>query len=59
MNRDWHAKNRMPKNAMIEQRVRWHEEHARICGCRPLPPGVRAAIQKRSTVDSPVQARPT
>jgi len=59
MNKDWHAKNRMPKSATIEQRVRWHQEQARIRGCRPVPPSVRAAIQERSTVDSPVQARPT
>ena len=46
-NKDLHAKNRMPKNASMEQRIRWHEDHARICGCRPIPPTVRAAIEDR------------
>ena len=48
MNRDWHAKNQMPKRATLEERVRWHEEHARVCGCRPMPPTVLAAIEKRT-----------
>jgi len=48
MNKDWHANNKMPKNAAMDQRVRWHEEHARVCGCRPIPPTVPAAIENRS-----------
>jgi hypothetical protein len=47
MNRDWHAKNRMPKNPTMEQLVRWHEAHARVCGCRPIPPTVRTAIENQ------------
>jgi hypothetical protein len=48
MNKEWHAKNRMPKNATMDQRVRWHEEHALACGCRPVPPTVRAAMDNRN-----------
>jgi len=48
MNTEWHGKNRMPKNATMEQRARWHEEHARVCGCRPIPPTVQAAMEKRN-----------
>jgi hypothetical protein len=48
MNKDWHAQNRMPKNATMDQRVRWHEEHALACGCRPVPPTVRAAMDNRN-----------
>ncbi len=35
INREWHLKNRRPKNASFEERVRWHREHNRNCGCRP------------------------
>jgi len=51
MNKDWHAKNRMPKNATMDQRIRWHEEHAGLCACRPIPPTVRAAIENRHRRD--------
>src|SRR6185369_12520762 len=44
MNTEWHRKNRMPKTATLEQRVAWHIEHARECGCRPMPESVRSAI---------------
>jgi hypothetical protein len=47
MNKDRHAKNRLPKNASLEQRVGWHEEHAADCACRPVPARVRAAIGKK------------
>jgi hypothetical protein len=40
MNREWHQKNVMAKNATTEQRVAWHQEHARNCGCRPIPKGL-------------------
>ena len=48
MNKDWHAKNRMPKNATMNERVRWHEEHALACGCRPVPRTVQAEIEDRN-----------
>lgn len=34
INIEWHKKNKMPKNATIEQKIKWHEEHARHCCCR-------------------------
>ena len=37
INKDWHQKNRMPKNPTLEQRVQWHTEHAKNCSCRPFP----------------------
>jgi hypothetical protein len=48
INSAWHEKNRMPTNAIMVERVRWHEDHARICGCWPIPLSVRAAIEDRS-----------
>jgi hypothetical protein len=34
INRKWHLKNLMPKNATFEQRVKWHREHQKNCRCR-------------------------
>jgi hypothetical protein len=45
LNKDWHARNRMPENASLEQRVAWHRAHARACGCRPMPAKIAAAIE--------------
>jgi len=36
-NKEWHEKNRMPKNANFQQRVAWHLEHQKNCNCRPIP----------------------
>ena len=33
----WHLANKMPNKPTLEQRVTWHKEHQRICGCRPIP----------------------
>lgn len=45
MNAAWHAKHRMPRNATLAQRVRWHVAHEKHCGCRPMPRHVRHAIR--------------
>lgn len=37
INKDWHEKNKMPKNPTFEQRVKWHLEHQKNCSCRPIP----------------------
>lgn len=37
INKEWHEKNVMPKNATFEQQVKWHVAHAKNCGCRPIP----------------------
>jgi hypothetical protein len=37
INKEWHEKNRMPKNPTIEQRIQWHLEHQKHCACRPMP----------------------
>ena len=35
INKAWHLKNAMAKNPTLEQRVAWHREHNKNCGCRP------------------------
>jgi hypothetical protein len=35
-NKEWHAKNRMPKNPTRGQRIEWHAEHAKDFACREI-----------------------
>jgi hypothetical protein len=37
INKEWHLKNKMPKNATFEERVTWHLAHKKNCSCRPIP----------------------
>jgi hypothetical protein len=46
-NREWHEKNRMPKNATTDQRIAWHLEHRKHCSCRPIPEKLIAEMVKR------------
>ena len=34
INKDWHDKHRMPKNANLAAKIKWHEGHAEHCNCR-------------------------
>jgi hypothetical protein len=47
MNAAWHARHPMPKNASLDQRVRWHLAHAKACGCRKIPKTVIAELRAR------------
>jgi hypothetical protein len=59
LNKDWHHEHRMPANATIEQRLKWHLEHAMNCGCRPIPIKVTEEMEKRGIVAAHNQdARP-
>ena len=35
INKGWHEKNKMPRNASFEERVKWHTEHNKHCSCHP------------------------
>lgn len=48
MNRAWHLAHPMPEKATREQRVAWHAEHARACGCRPVPEPLKADVARLS-----------
>ena len=37
INAAWHKTHRMPRNATDAERLRWHLEHEKRCGCRPMP----------------------
>jgi hypothetical protein len=48
MNAAWHKAHVMPKPASLEQRLAWHQEHQRQCGCRPVPASLRAHLLTRA-----------
>ena len=50
LNRAWHEKNRMPARPTIDQRIRWHLEHRKHCGCRPIPEKLAAAMKARGAL---------
>jgi hypothetical protein len=43
-NAEWHAEHKMPVRPTDQQRIDWHIEHARFCGCRPIPAGIELLI---------------
>jgi len=47
MNKEWHLKNKMPKNPSLDERIKWHVEHAKNCLCRPLGGKILEEIKKR------------
>lgn len=53
INRDWHSTHRMPRNATEDERIAWHLEHARMCGCRPIG-GRLAEVMTARGIEIPV-----
>lgn len=47
MNREWHKQHKMPDRATEKERIEWHVEHTRYCGCRPAPKALLAKIGER------------
>lgn len=52
MNAEWHRQNPMPRNATTEQRIAWHNEHARYCACRPIPPKLKGLMDRNAGTDA-------
>jgi len=49
INAAWHKKHPMPKNATIEQRITWHLDHLKHCGCRnDIPAKLKLEMKKRA-----------
>jgi len=44
INKEWHEKNRMPKNPSLDERMKWHIEHAQNCACREMPDKLKAEV---------------
>jgi len=49
INKDWHVKHKMPKNATFEERVEWHYAHQKNCNCRPIPENLLAEIKQKKS----------
>jgi len=47
INKTWHKANPMPKKATDKQKIQWHVDHARLCGCRPIPKSVLEKMKER------------
>lgn len=47
LNKDWHTANKMPKNPTMDERIEWHLEHQKNCGCRDIPEKLKLEIDKR------------
>jgi hypothetical protein len=49
LNKEWHLDHPMPKNASMEQRIKWHIEHLKNCNCRTdIPAKLKAEMKKRN-----------
>ena len=59
VNRKWHDKNKLPKRATTKQRVKWHLEHAKKCGCRPIPAKIQRTIEKKNPPKPAKSSKPT
>jgi hypothetical protein len=46
LNAEWHRAHPMPPKATFEQRVAWHREHMRHCGCRKPPADIAARLEE-------------
>jgi hypothetical protein len=47
LNKAWHEKHKMPAKATLQQRIRWHLQHRKHCGCRPIPAKLAAAMRAK------------
>jgi hypothetical protein len=57
INAEWHRTHRMPKNPSLDERIAWHLEHAKNCGCRPIDGKLKAEIERRG-LTVPVYGKP-
>jgi hypothetical protein len=47
LNATWHQQHPMPSKPTLDQRVRWHVAHAKVCACREVPATVVAELKRR------------
>ncbi len=46
-NTEWHLKHQLPQNPTLDQRVKWHMEHARRCPCPSQDEDILEELKKR------------
>jgi hypothetical protein len=49
MNKEWHKQHTMPSAANEQQRIQWHLEHTKHCGCRPFPKKLAEKMKEQGT----------
>jgi len=49
MNKEWHARNKMPPKATLEQRIKWHNEHRQRCACREVPKSLLPYLKNKKS----------
>ena len=59
INAEWHRAHRMPRNPTLEQRLEWHREHTRHCGCRKPSPKLAALLAEHADDTPPQRGFPT
>lgn len=47
INREWHEAHRMLNNASEDERIAWHIDHAKNCGCRKIAGKLAELLQRR------------
>jgi hypothetical protein len=47
MNKEWHEDHRLDPKATEDERIAWHVEHARECGCRDMPDSIKTRLAER------------
>ncbi len=47
LNKIWHSKNKMPAKPTLGQKIQWHVDHSRECGCRPIPVSILQKMKER------------
>jgi len=46
MNKRWHDRHKMPRDATAVEKLKWHLKHHKHCGCRPIPKSLLAAVKR-------------
>jgi hypothetical protein len=57
INKVWHARNVMPKNATFKERVIWHTRHAAACACRKMPASIALELARREPAKKKARSR--
>lgn len=50
LNAEWHMGHRMPPKGTLEQRLEWHVEHRKHCGCREMPAAIKDELARRNRI---------
>jgi hypothetical protein len=50
MNKRWHDRHKMPRDATDREKLKWHQKHQKQCGCRPIPNRLLSLVKKEREV---------